>query len=57
MPEAIGKVIASYITSIQAVSSETFVKELAEPTSRGEPGLTRIVEISISQEALERIKH
>tara|TARA_B100001057_G_scaffold399345_1_gene410216 strand:+ start:1422 stop:1595 length:174 start_codon:yes stop_codon:yes gene_type:complete len=56
MPEAIGKGIASYITSVKAVSSEPLVKELAQPTSSREPNLTRIVEIPISQEALERIK-
>ena len=54
MPEAIGKGIASYISSIKAAASEPVNREPIEPISRREPGPTRSVEISISQEAMDR---
>ena len=54
MPEAIGKGIASYISSIKAAASEPVNRESIEPISRREPGPTRSVEISISQEAMDR---
>ena len=56
MPEAIGKGIASYISSIKAAASEPVNRGPIEPTSRREPGPTRSVEISISQEAMDRRK-
>ena len=52
MPEAISKGIASYISSIKAVASEPVNREPIEPISSREPGPTRSVEISISQEAM-----
>ena len=48
MPEAIGKGLAYYISSIKAVASEPFDREPIEPISRREPSNTRSVEISIS---------
>ena len=54
MPEAIGKGIASYISSIKAATSEPVNKGPTEPVSRRDPGPTRSVEISISQEAMDR---
>ena len=48
MPEAIGKGVAYYISSIKAVASEPFDREPIEPISRREPSNTRSVEISIS---------
>ena len=56
MPEAIGKGIASYISSIKAAASEPVNRGPIEPVSRREPGPTRSVEISISQEAIDRRK-
>ena len=56
MPEAIGNGIASYISSIKAAASEPVNRVSIEPISRREPGPTRSVEISISQEALNRRK-
>ena len=56
MPEAIGKGIASYISSVKAVASELANREPIEPISRREPGPTRSVEISISQETINRRK-
>ena len=53
MPEAIGKGIASYISSIKAATSEPVNRQPIEPISRREPGPTRSVEISISQEAMD----
>ena len=51
MPDAIGKGIYSYISSVKAVASEPVNRE---PISRRELGPTRSVEISISQEAINR---
>ena len=56
MPEAIGKGIASYISSIKAAISEPVNRQPIEPISRREPGPTRSVEISISKEAMNRRK-
>ena len=56
MPEAIGKGIASYISTLKPPASEPVNREPVEPISRREPGPTRSVEVSISQEALDRRK-
>ena len=56
MPEAVGKGIASYATYIKAATSEPVNREPVEPISRREPGPTKSVEISISQEAMDRMK-
>ena len=56
MPEAIGKGIASYISALKPAAPEPVNRETVEPISRREPGLTRSVEISISQEAVDRAK-
>ena len=55
MPEAIGKNIASYISTLKPAALESVNREPVEPISRREPGPTRSVEVSISQEALDRI--
>ena len=57
MPEAIGKGIASYISSLKPVAQEPANRETVEPISRREPGPSKSVEISISQEALDRRKN
>ena len=54
MSEAIGKGVASYLSAFKAVMPEAANKEPIEPISRREPGPSRSVEISISQEALDR---
>ena len=56
MPEAIGKGIASYISALKPAASEPVNREPVEPISHREPGPTRSVEVSISQEALDRRK-
>ena len=56
MPEAIGKGLASYLSAFKAVMPEATNKEPIEPISRREPGPSRSVEISISQEAMDRRK-
>ena len=56
MPEAVGKGIASYISSIKAAASQPVNREPVEPISRREPDPTRSVEISISQKAMDRRK-
>ena len=56
MPEAIGQGIASYLSAFKAVMPEATNKEPIEPISRREPGPSRSVEISISQEAMDRRK-
>ena len=56
MPEAIGKNIGSYISSIKTSVSEPVNREPIEPISRREPRPTKSVEISISREALDRRK-
>ena len=56
MPEAIGKGIASYISVLKPAAPEPVNTEPVEPISRREPGPTRSVEISISQEAIDRAK-
>ena len=57
MPEAIGKSIASYISALKPSAPESVNRELVEPISRREPGLSKSVEVTISQEALERRKN
>ena len=56
MPEAIGKGIASYISTLKPAALEPLNREPVEPISRREPSPTRSVEVSISQEALDRKK-
>ena len=56
MSEAIGKGVASYLSAFKAVMPEAANKEPIEPISRREPGPSRSVEISISQEAMDRRK-
>ena len=56
MPESIGKGIASYISALKPAAPEPVNREPVEPISRREPGPTRSVEISISQEAMDRGK-
>ena len=57
MPEAIGKGIASYISSLKTAVQEPANRQPVEPISRREPGPSKSVEISISQEALDRRKN
>lgn len=57
MPEAIGKDIASYISAFKPAAPEPVNREPVEPISRREPGPTRSVEVSISQEAMNRRKN
>lgn len=54
MPEAIGKGVASYLSAVIPAAPEPVNKAPVEPISRREPGPSRSVEISISQEALDR---
>ena len=56
MPEAIGKGIASYLSSVKAVAPEPVKRETVEPISRREPGPSKSVEVTISQEAMNRRK-
>ena len=56
MPEAIGKGIASYVSALKDATPQLANKEPIEPISRKEPGPSRSVEISISQEAMDRRK-
>ena len=56
MPETIGKGLASYLSAFKAVMPKAANKEPIEPISRREPGPSRSVEISISQEAMDRRK-
>ena len=57
MPEAIGKGIASYISSLKTAVQEPANGQPVEPISRKEPCPSKSVEISISQEALDRRKN
>ena len=54
MPEAIGKGIASYISALKPVAPEPANREPLEPISRREPGPSKSVEVTISQEAMNR---
>ena len=54
MPEAIGKGIASYISALKPAVPEPVNREPVEPISRREPGPSKSVEVSISQEAMNR---
>ena len=56
MPEAIGKGIASYISALKPAAPETANREPLEPISRREPGPSKSVEVTISQEAMNRKK-
>ena len=56
MPEAIGKGIASYISALKLAASEPVNREPVEPISRREPGPSKSVEVTISQEAMNRRK-
>ena len=56
MPEAIGKGIASYISTLKPPASEPLNREPVEPISRREPGPSKSVEVTISQEAMNRRK-
>ena len=56
MPEAIGKGIASYISALKPAAPEPVNIEPVETISRRESGPTRSVEISFSQEAMDRAK-
>ena len=56
MPDAIGKSIASYISSVKAVAPEPANREPVEPISRREPSPSKSVEVTISQEAINRRK-
>ena len=56
MPEAIGKGIASYISTLKPAASEPVNREPVEPISRREPGPSKSVEVTISQEAMNRRK-
>ena len=56
MPESIGKGIASYISALKPAAPKPVNREPVELISRREPGPTRSVEISISQEAMDRRK-
>ena len=56
MAEAIGKGLASYLSIIKADSTEPANKKPIEPISHRELGPKRGVQISISQEALDRRK-
>ena len=54
MPEAIGKGIASYISALKPAVPEPVIREPVEPISRREPGPSKSVEVTITQEALDR---
>ena len=56
MPEAIGKGIGSYISALKPAASEPVNREPVEPISRREPGPSKSVEVTISQEAMNRRK-
>ena len=56
MPEAIGKGIASYLSAVKPVAPEPVKKEPIEPIIRREPDPSRSVEVSISQESMDRKK-
>ena len=56
MPEAIGKGIASYISALKPAASEPVNREPVEPISRREPAPSKSVEVTISQEAMNRRK-
>ena len=57
MPEAISKGIVSYLSSLKPAAQEPADREPVELISRREPGPSKSVEISISQEALDRRKN
>ena len=57
MTEAIGKGIASYISSLRTAVQEPANRQPVEAISRKEPGPAKSVEISISQKALDRRKN
>ena len=56
MPEAIGKSVASYLSTVIPAAPESVNRAPIEPISRKEPGPSRSVEVSISQEAMDRRK-
>ena len=56
VPEPIGKNIASYISALKTSVAEPVGREPVEPISRREPGPSKSVEVTISQEALDRRK-
>ena len=56
MPEAIGKGIASYISALKPAAPEPANRKPLEPISRREPGPSKSVEVTISQEAMNRRK-
>ena len=56
MPEAIGKGIASYISVLKPAAPEPVNREPVEPISRREPGPSKSVEVTISQDAMNRRK-
>ena len=56
MPESIGKGIASYISALKPAAPEPANREPLEPISRREPGPSKSVEVTISQEAMNRRK-
>lgn len=53
MPEAIGKVIASYITTLKYIAPLTAKTEPLERLSRREPAALKSVEVSTSKEAMD----
>ena len=54
MPEAIGKGIASYISALKPAAPELVNRKFVEPISRREPGPSKSVEVTISQEELDK---
>ena len=54
MPEAIGKGIASYISALKMSETKPVKREPVEPINRRELGPSKSVEVTISQEAMER---
>ena len=56
MPEPIGKGVASYLSAVLPAAQEPVNRVPIEPISRREPGPSRSVEVSISQEAMDRRK-
>ena len=56
MPEAVGKGVASYLSALIPAAPEPVNRAPIEPISRREPGPSRSVEVSISQEAMDRRK-
>ncbi len=56
MPEAIGKGVASYISAVKPVAEEPVNREIVELISRREPRPSKSVEVTISNEAINRRK-